>query len=102
MGRIYLRNGEPSDRVVNYSPADEGEPTALAGGGGFGSEPPYEIWQYHDTGFVYLFIEENRFDAWRMVFTTDPDIPSLADWQRRIGTSAARDLTTYFGIVPGN
>lgn len=102
MGRIYLRNGEPSDRVVNYSPADEGEPTALAGGGGFGGEPPYEIWQYHDTGFVYLFIEENRFDAWRMVFTTDPDIPSLADWQRRIGTSAARDLTTYFGIVPGS
>lgn len=100
MGKIYLANGEPQNRVANYNPADEGQPTGLAGGGSFGGESPYEIWQYQNTGFVYLFIEENRFDAWRLIFTTDPDIPSLADWQRRIGPSAARDLTTNFGIVP--
>lgn len=100
MGKIYLANGEPQSRIVNYNPADEGQPTGLAGGGSFGGESPYEIWQYQNTGFVYLFIEENRFDAWRLIFTTDPDIPSLADWQRRIGPAAARDLTSNFGIVP--
>ena len=100
MGRLYLRLGEPQDRVVNYSPSDMGDPAALVGAGSFGGEPPYEIWQYQDTGYVYLFIQENRFDAWRMIFTTDPNMTSLADWPRRIGGECARDLTTYFGIVP--
>jgi GWxTD domain-containing protein len=100
MGKVYLAYGEPMNRIVNHNPADEGQPTAVAGAGGFGGEPPYEIWQYQSTGFVYLFIEENRFDAWRLVFTTDPKIQSLADWRRRIGPSAARDLTSNFGIVP--
>jgi len=101
MGYLYLTLGEPADRIVNYSPSDQGDPAALVGAGGFAGEPPYEIWQYQTTGYVYLFIEENRFDAWRMIFTTDPNMSSMADWIRRIGENCARDLTTYFGIVPG-
>jgi GWxTD domain-containing protein len=101
MGRIYLLLGEPADRIVNYSPSDEGNPGGLVGAGSFGSEPPYEIWQYQNTGYVYLFIEENRFGAWRMIFTTDPNMTSLADWYRRIGTNCAQDLTSNYGIVPG-
>jgi len=100
MGYMYLRLGEPADRIVNYSPSDEGEPTQLIGAGSFAGEPPYEIWQYQNTGFVYLFIEETRFGNWRMIFTTDPYMVSMADWERRIGVNCARDLTTYFGIVP--
>jgi GWxTD domain-containing protein len=100
MGFIFLTRGEPADRVVNYSPSDEGEPSALIGSGSFAGEPPYEIWHYQDTGFVYLFIEENRFANWRMIFTTDRYMTSMADWERRIGANCARDLTTYFGIVP--
>ena len=99
-GFIFLTRGEPADRVVNYSPSDEGEPTQLIGAGSFAGEPPYEIWQYQDTGFVYLFIEENRFSNWRMIFTTDPFMTSMADWERRIGPNCARDLSTNFGIVP--
>lgn len=101
MGRIYLLLGEPADRIVNYSPSDEGDPAGLVGAGSFGGEPPYEIWQYQNTGYVYLFIEENTFGAWRMIFTTDPNMRSLADWYRRIGTNCAQDLTTNYGIVPG-
>jgi len=100
MGYLYLTLGEPADRIVNYSPSDEGDPTGLVGAGSFGGEPPYEIWQYQNTGFVYLFIEENRFSNWRMIFTTDPFMSSMADWERRIGANCARDLSTYFGIVP--
>ena len=100
MGFIFLTRGEPGDRIVNYSPSDEGEPTQLIGAGSFAGEPPYEIWQYQDTGFVYLFIEENRFSNWRMIFTTDPNMTSMADWERRIGPNCARDLSSNFGIVP--
>lgn len=97
-GRIYLKYGEPQDRVVNYSPSDLGNPTGSAGGGAFAGEPPYEIWQYQTTSFVYLFIQEDRFDRWRLIYSTDPKIASLADWYNRCGPSALTDLQTNFGI----
>jgi GWxTD domain-containing protein len=97
-GRIYLKYGEPQDRVVNYSPSDLGSPNSLLGSGGFAGEPPYEIWQYQTTSFVYLFIQDDRFDHWRLLYSTDPDIASMADWYNRCGPSALRDLQTNFGI----
>ena len=99
-GKIYLKFGEPQERIANYSPADMGSPMNVSGAGGYGGEPPYEIWRYHDTGFVYLFIQDNRFDAWRMIYTTDPDMTSLGDWYRRIGDQALLDLQMNFGINP--
>jgi len=95
-GRIYLKYGEPQDRVVNYSPSDIGAPSGV--GGGFAGEPPYEIWQYQTTSFVYLFISEDRFGHWRLIYSTDPDVQSLADWYRRCGPSALNDLRTNFGV----
>lgn len=97
-GRIYLKYGEPQDRVVNYSPSDLGSPTSVIGSGAFGGEPPYEIWQYQTTSFVYLFIQEDRFDHWRLIYSTDPDIAPMADWYNRCGPSALTDLQTNFGI----
>ncbi|MDT8435839.1 MAG: GWxTD domain-containing protein [Gemmatimonadota bacterium] len=98
MGRLYLKFGEPYDRIVNYYPTTGG---GASRSGSF-AEPPYEIWQYRETGYVYLFIQENQFDAWRLVFTTDNDMTSLADWRARVGTSALQDLATNFGIGPGS
>ncbi|MCK5490010.1 MAG: GWxTD domain-containing protein [Gemmatimonadetes bacterium] len=99
-GRLYLRLGEPQERVVNYNPSDLGTPQGVIGAGGFAGQPPYEIWQYHDTGFVYLFIEQDRFGAWRLIYTTDVDMISLADWYNRVGPEALRDLQTNFGLQP--
>lgn len=99
-GKLYLRLGEPQDRIVNYSPSDVGSPAGVLGSGGFGGEAPYEIWQYHNTGFVYLFIADNRFDAWRLIYTTDTQMTSQADWAARAGPEALRDLRTNFGIQP--
>jgi GWxTD domain-containing protein len=96
-GRIYLKYGEPQDRVVNYSPSDLGSPTQTYGGA-FAGEPPYEIWQYQMTSFVYLFIQDDRFDHWRLIYSTDPNVASLADWYNRCGPSALQDLQTNFGI----
>lgn len=96
-GWLYMRLGEPQNRVVNYYPSGSGGSSAVADGG---EEAPYEIWQYQDTGYLYFFIEDNRFGAWSLLFTTDIDMPSRADWYRRIGPEAKADLLSY-GIVPG-
>ena len=99
-GKIYLKYGEPQDRLVNYSPTDFGPPSDVVGGGGFAGQPPYEIWRYQTTSFVYLFIEDDRFGSWRLIYSTDPEIASLADWYLRAGESALRDLQNNFGINP--
>ncbi|MEJ2483878.1 MAG: GWxTD domain-containing protein [Gemmatimonadota bacterium] len=96
-GWLYMRLGEPQNRVVNYYPSGSGGGSATADSG---EDPPYEIWQYQDTGYIYLFIEDNRFGAWSMIFTTDINLTSRADWARRIGPEARADLQNY-GIVPG-
>lgn len=100
-GRIYLRYGEPDERVVNHFPS--GGETGAGGGPGIESSrdvPPYEIWSYHSTGYVYLFVQESRFNVWRMIYTSDPNMRSLADWQERVGREALRDMQTQFGIQP--
>lgn len=98
-GRIYLQYGEPNERLINHFPS--GSDTRSVGGiSNLQGEAPYEIWAYHSTGFVYLLIQENQFDVWKMIFTTDPNRQSLADWRGRIGFEAARDLSTKFGIQP--
>ena len=97
-GRIYLRFGEPSERVINHFPS--GADTRSTGVGSLQGEAPYEIWSYHSTGYVYLFVQESSFNVWRMIYTTDPNLRSLADWYERVGGQAIRDMQTQFGIQP--
>lgn len=100
-GRILLLNGEPSDRIVELFPADQGAPERVIGSRSFGGEPPYEIWSYgKTTGFVYLFVQEDRFNSWRLIYSTDPDVSTLPDWTQRVGLGALRDLRDHYGIQP--
>lgn len=98
-GRIILRHGQPDERVINHFP-QSADHRSTGGIGSIQGEAPYEIWNYHATGYVYLFIEESQMGSWRMIFTTDPRMRSLADWSERVGNEALRDLTTKFGIQP--
>lgn len=98
-GRIFLRYGEPDERVINHFPS--GSDTRPVGGFvSMQGEVPYEIWSYHSTGWVYLFVAETQFGNWRMIFTNDPNMRSLADWEDRVGSEALRELSTRFGIQP--
>lgn len=97
-GRLYLRYGQPDERVVNHFPS--GADTRPIGAGSLTGEAPYEIWGYHSTGYVYLFVQESSFNVWRMIFTNDPNMRSLADWSERAGSEALRELQTKFGIQP--
>jgi len=98
-GRIFLRYGEADERVINHYPSGA-DTRPFSGAVAMQGEVPYEIWSYHSTGFVYLFVQETQFGNWRMIFSNDPNMRSLADWQDRIGAEALRDLQTRFGIQP--
>ena len=98
-GRIYIRFGEPQERVINHFPSGS-DTRPVAGITTMRGEVPYEIWGYHSTGYVYLFIQETQFGNWRMIYTNDPNMRSLADWTDRIGSEAIRDLQEKFGIQP--
>ena len=90
-GRIYLRFGEPDERLINHFPSGSDSRT-VGGVSGLQGEPPYEIWSYHSTGFLYLFTEENQFGVWRMIseFNLDSkgrgELPALG-----CGTASLRE-----------
>lgn len=98
-GKILLRYGEPDRRHVNHYPSGA-DMSPTAGGLGQAGEVPYEIWAYHSSGYVYLFVQESQFGVWRLIYATDPDMPRLADWDRRVGPEALRDMANQFGIQP--
>lgn len=98
-GRLILRKGEPDERVINHFPSGA-DNRPVGGVSSLQGEVPYEIWSYHSTGYVYLFTQENQLGGWQLIFTTDPDIRSLADWSERVGAEALRDLSTQFGVQP--
>lgn len=84
-GRIYLLRGQPSAMRQRAFPAD--------------NAPPYEIWAYEvGAGFVYLFVDETKFNHYRLIYSTDPGEPALPNWQQRVGRVALRELEFYTGF----
>ena len=93
-GRIMLKYGEPTDAIINNFPAQTGGAT-LSGA----DEPAYEIWYYgKSTGYIFLFVAEDRFGTYRLIYSTDPWEKTLADWRQRVGNEAIQDLRQNFGI----
>lgn len=84
-GRIYLLRGQPSVMRQRSFPAD--------------NAPPYEIWVYEvGAGFVYLFVDETKFNHYRLIYSTDPGEPALPNWQQRVGRVALTELEMYTGF----
>lgn len=84
-GRIYLLRGEPANQLKRpFAPNDV---------------KPYEIWAYNvGNQYVYVFVDETRFGAYRLVFSTDPREVSTPDWQNRVGPAVIEELRSQFGI----
>lgn len=77
-GRIYLRLGEPTSRVVRPRPQQG---------------PPYEIWFYAiRSGYVYLFVDERGFGNHYLLYSNDPAENPLPGWEKRVGAGAIDDL----------
>lgn len=97
-GRIYLQHGPPTDKIVERFPT--GSAPAATGLGG-DTSPPYEIWFYgKSTGYVYLFADESGQGAYRLMYSNDPNVSTLPDWQLRVGPEAVNDLQKHFGFQP--
>lgn len=74
-GRIYLRYGAPSrkQQLPNLS-----------------GTRAVEIWKYERSrSLKYAFIDETGFSNYRLIYTTDPQEQTLADWQERVGDKEA-------------
>lgn len=70
-GRIYLRYGPP--QVKQQLPL------------GSMSKGAVEVWKYTQRrGLKYAFLDESGFQHYNLVYTTDPNIQSLPDWQARV------------------
>jgi GWxTD domain-containing protein len=86
-GRIYMLHGEPTNIVTRPSPINGA---------------PYEIWHYAATQrLVYLFADETRMRNYRLIYTNDPQEQGVADWTRRVGPEAVRDMWTMGFRVEG-
>jgi len=82
-----MLRGAPNNKVVRTLPS--------------GGEAPYELWQYTTAGgYVYAFSDEGRMGSYRLVFSTDPEQPTLPDWDRRLATEAVQEMLRM-GIRPG-
>ena len=83
-GRIYIRNGEPADRLQRQN---------------IGTAQPYEVWRYASgKDRWYIFVDVSGFGAFQLVATNDLHEPTRPDWQHLLGTVAVDDIQRYLNI----
>lgn len=84
-GRIFIRNGEPAERLQRQN---------------IGMAPPYEVWRYA-TGKDrwYVFVDVSGFGAFQLVATNDLHEPTRPNWQAMLGTVAVNDISQYLNLT---
>jgi len=76
-GRIYVRNGEPSE--IESDTVDTGIDAKLL-------RREYQIWRYRDINRVYLFLDMQGNGNYRLVFSRNDDMEqNTHDWERLMG-----------------
>jgi GWxTD domain-containing protein len=80
-GRIYIKNGEPVERLQRQN---------------IGTAPPYEVWRYASgRDRWYIFVDVSGFGAFQLVATNDLHEPTKPDWQSMLGTVALQDVGQF-------
>ena len=75
LGRIYIRNGEPSEIEKNLTDID----TRL-------TRKEYQIWRYRDLNMVYLFLDIQGNGNFRLIYSRNDDMEHTAsNWERYLG-----------------
>lgn len=84
-GRIYMMRGRPNNLFQRAFPVD--------------NAPPYEIWVYEvERGFVYLFVDETRFNHYRLYYSTDLAEQDIPNWHQRVGRGVLQNLERFTGF----
>ncbi|MEX2282300.1 MAG: GWxTD domain-containing protein [Gemmatimonadota bacterium] len=78
-GRIYLRYGPPDAKQIMPVTGSKA----------------VEVWKYtRNRGLKFAFMDETGFSGYNLIYTTDPNERSLADWTDRV-----RDVETIRAIL---
>jgi GWxTD domain-containing protein len=71
-GRIYLKYGKPDE--VEYYPVTS-------------NDKPYEIWQYYKPEHMrFIFVDEEGFGRYRLIYSSDEKEVTDPNWQRIISS----------------
>ena len=83
-GRIYARNGAPSDVLRRQQE---------------GRAPPYEVWTYATgKGYYYIFADRSGFGAYNLIHSNDIKEPGFPGWEGVLGGPAVADAGRFLGV----
>jgi GWxTD domain-containing protein len=84
MGRVFIRNGEPTETLKRQQ---------------VGVSAPYQVWRYaqaRDKWFI--FIDRTSFGSFELTATNDAKEPSRPGWEGLVGPDALADIGSFLGI----
>ena len=84
MGRIFIRNGEPTEQLKRSQ---------------VGVAAPYQVWRYAGAKDKwYIFVDRTNFGSFELVSTNDQKEPSRPGWEGQVGPDALSDIGRFLGI----
>jgi GWxTD domain-containing protein len=84
MGRIFIRNGEPTEQLKRAQ---------------VGVSAPYQVWRYAGAREkYYIFVDRTNFGSFELVATNDQREPSRPGWEETVGPDALSDIGRFLGI----
>lgn len=84
MGRIFIRNGEPTEQLKRAQ---------------VGVAAPYQVWRYAGAKDKwYIFVDRTNFGSFELVSTNDQKEPSRPGWEGQVGSEALNDISRFLGV----
>jgi len=84
MGRIFIRNGEPTETLKRQQ---------------MGVSAPYQVWRYAEARDKwFIFVDRTSFGSFELVATNDTKEPSRPGWEGQVGPDALADIGAFLGI----
>lgn len=81
-GRIYVRNGQPSEVVRGNIEGD----TRL-------TRREYRIWKYRNLNRIYLFVDPQGLGNYRLIYSRNDEMEqTMHDWERFVGDEFDKGL----------
>jgi GWxTD domain-containing protein len=60
--------------------------------------PPYEVWNYPEIGFWYIFADRTGVGQWRLLISGDLKEPRQADWRDILTEDGVRDAGRFLNV----
>jgi hypothetical protein len=60
--------------------------------------PPYEVWNYPEIGFWYIFADRTGVGQWRLLISGDLKEPRQVDWRDILTEDGVRDAGRFLNV----